>query len=389
MKIKCEYCDSMFDDTLEKCPSCGAPNPNVRRSTSDQPTTIEGLKEWYASKGLPPEEVTRFFIGKDYRGAKAFGIYRDERTGNFVVYKNKADGSRAVRYEGTDEAYAVNELLTRLKQEILQQKAANLNKPGGGSGGNGSGGNRRKKKNSGASVFAFFFILFVMAVPFGALFFMRTYEMPSKTGYYRCNDEAYYRHLLFYHYTSGDGWAVFDPEKNDWRETVVYPSGKFDKQRNAKRYFLSEEYDPSYGGYDFKDSLVYDDYLHGFTVTRGYYAYNDQVYYHMKSDNDMGWYVYNADDGDWDDVFFSDVPADLKHQSVAQDFWYTPDWDSETQITDFTETEDYQDYQEELRRAEEARERQQNDTSYDNDNDYSWDSDDSWDSGGTDWDSDW
>ena len=109
----------------------------------------------------------------------------------------------------------------------------------------------------------------------------------------------------------------------------------------------------------------------------------------MKSDNDMGWYVYNADDGDWDDVFFSDVPADLKHQSVAQDFWYTPDWDSETQITDFTETEDYQDYQEELRRAEEARERQQNDTSYDNDNDYSWDSDDSWDSGGTDWDSDW
>ena len=126
MKIKCEYCESMFDDTLEKCPNCGAPNQNVRRSTSDQPTTIEGLKEWYAAKGLPPEDVTRFFIGKDYRGAKAFGIYKDENSGNFIVYKNKADGTRAVRYEGTDEAYAVNELHTRLKQEILEQKANNI-----------------------------------------------------------------------------------------------------------------------------------------------------------------------------------------------------------------------------------------------------------------------
>ena len=65
MKIKCEYCESMFDDTLENCPACGAPNKNVRRSTPDQPTTIDGLLQWYAAMGLPPEEVTRFFIGKN------------------------------------------------------------------------------------------------------------------------------------------------------------------------------------------------------------------------------------------------------------------------------------------------------------------------------------
>ena len=135
MKIKCEYCGSMFDDTLEKCPSCGATNSNVRRSTSDQPITIEGLKQWYESKGLPPEDVTRFFIGKNYTGARAFGIYKDENTGNFIVYKNKADGSRAVRYEGSDEAFAVNELLTRLKQEILEQKSRNISQGNQSSGG--------------------------------------------------------------------------------------------------------------------------------------------------------------------------------------------------------------------------------------------------------------
>ncbi|MBO4310125.1 MAG: hypothetical protein J5856_03545 [Lachnospiraceae bacterium] len=131
MKISCRYCSSMFEDTLEKCPTCGAPNALVKRSVADQPLTIEEFKKWYASKGLPPSEVTRFFIGRDYREPKAFGIYRDENTDKFIVYKNMADGTRNIRYEGTDEAYAVNELFNRLKQEILEQKAAALRKRSG------------------------------------------------------------------------------------------------------------------------------------------------------------------------------------------------------------------------------------------------------------------
>ena len=125
VKIRCEYCGSMMNDTEEACPSCGAPNRNVRRSSGDQPLTIAELKRWDESKGLPPENVTRFFIGKDVREPRAFGVYFDENTGNFVVYKNKDSGARAVRYEGTDEAYAVNELFQRLKQEITQQKMLN------------------------------------------------------------------------------------------------------------------------------------------------------------------------------------------------------------------------------------------------------------------------
>lgn len=128
MKITCSYCKSKFNDTLESCPYCGAENEGVVRTAGGQPITIEQLREWYSSKGLPPYEVTRFFIGENYTKPKAFGIYKDEKTGNFVVYKNKASGERAVRYEGTDEAYAVNELFQRLKQEIIEQKAFNVKK---------------------------------------------------------------------------------------------------------------------------------------------------------------------------------------------------------------------------------------------------------------------
>jgi hypothetical protein len=88
---------------------------------SGEPRTIEDLQQWYQAHQLPSEEVTRFFIGKDVREAKAFGIYRDDN-GDFVVYKNKADGTRAVRYQGSDEAYAVNELYQRLRSEIADQK---------------------------------------------------------------------------------------------------------------------------------------------------------------------------------------------------------------------------------------------------------------------------
>ena len=71
---------------------------------------------------LPLEEM-RTFIGEDYKGAKAFGIYKDETDGTFVVYKNKEDGTRAVRYKGSDEAYAVNELYQKMKERVAVQKA--------------------------------------------------------------------------------------------------------------------------------------------------------------------------------------------------------------------------------------------------------------------------
>ena len=90
MKIKCDYCGNTYEDTLEKCPSCGGPNPSHKND--NRPKTIEELKIWYQERNLPAPEVTRFFIGTDYRQPKAFGIYKDDQ-GVFVSDgKNEKDG---------------------------------------------------------------------------------------------------------------------------------------------------------------------------------------------------------------------------------------------------------------------------------------------------------
>ena len=126
MKIKCEYCGNYLSDTDEKCPNCMAPNEHLKRVGNEVPQTIDELKLWYGEHNLPPEETTRFFIGKDIKEPRAFGVYFDNQTGNYIVYKNKSTGERAIRYEGKDEAYAVNELYLKLKEEIQNQKQLNI-----------------------------------------------------------------------------------------------------------------------------------------------------------------------------------------------------------------------------------------------------------------------
>ena len=111
------------------CPACGhevmeydkfCPTCHAELILTSQPMTIAELQQWYADRNLPPYDVTRFFLGMNVSQARAFGIY--EENGEFIVYKNKDDGSRAIRYRGTDEAYAVNEIFEKLKSEILKQK---------------------------------------------------------------------------------------------------------------------------------------------------------------------------------------------------------------------------------------------------------------------------
>lgn len=122
VKIKCDWCGSWINDFDQVCPNCGGVNNNYNRHANGVPQTIEELKAWAKEMNLPLEEM-RTFIGEDYKGAKAFGIYKDETDGTFVVYKNKEDGTRAVRYKGTDEAYAVNELYQKMKERVVVQKA--------------------------------------------------------------------------------------------------------------------------------------------------------------------------------------------------------------------------------------------------------------------------
>ncbi len=381
MKITCPYCKGLFNDTLEKCPNCGAPNAGVVRKSGGQPITIEELKAWYASKGLPPYETTRFFIGEDYKKPRAFGIYQDEKSGEFVVYKNKDSGARAVRYRGTDEAYAVNELYQRLKQEIIQQKRANIESR------NNAWNQKRVPKRPSSCLLSAIIVgglpLFFLLLGVISLFVQ---DLP-KDGYYLYDKTLYYHydhiqpddHSDWFWYDAADGWS--GPQK----EAAVPEALRKNKQ--AKSHFLSKEFPPLRQEPAFLDSILYHDIESAYRSETGYYQYQDQTYYHLYDDIYSGWYSYDAEDGDWYEYSYEDIPYELQHNLTSEDFYYTPTWDSSTQITDFADTEIYQDYLDEQAKAAQSEKRDDYDD--DDDYDYSWDSNDSWDSGSTDWDSDW
>lgn len=128
MKIPCYYCGQMISDTEQNCPYCGGANRNVKRGADNIPATIQELKDYCEAHHLPLQAM-RVFIGENYQGAKAYGIYQDKSTNHFIVYKNKADGSRAIRYEGNDEAYAVNELYLKINARVAEQKNTSALKP--------------------------------------------------------------------------------------------------------------------------------------------------------------------------------------------------------------------------------------------------------------------
>lgn len=398
MKIKCRYCGAYINDTCDVCPKCGAQNEDVVRTTKSQPKTIEELKEWYSDRGLPGYEVTRFFIGQNYKKPRAFGIYKDESTGNFVVYKNKDNGQRAVRYEGTDEAYAVNEIFQRLKQEIIEQKMNNVKKAkSGDTSSSGSdkpkGGLRAFLKNGtfAASMVKFILVaLGIMLAPIVLIIVVgiviAIVENEPKQGYYNYDGNTYYFCEKDY---GDDYYNWYEYEADTWDGPIYRDNMPKDlrKKNHAKNYFIQSEWDNTLGCSNFNDTIYYADIQKGFNNTdSGYYKCDDTYYYHMDNSYYSGWYYY-SDTDDWQSTDYSNVPDDLKHPSLAPDFYYTPTWDASTQTTDFMESAVYEEYQEEQARIEAERQAQRESSS--SDSDYDWDSSDSWDSGSTDWDSDW
>jgi len=244
MKVKCNYCDQLIEDNLNYCPYCGGSMPTSNRTASGQPKTIAELQDWYKAHNLPPENVTRFFIGKDIKEPKAFGIYRDAN-GDFVVYKNKSTGERAIRYQGSDEGYAVNELYQKLRTEIADQKsrsaAARTHQPTHSTG-------KQKSGSFIGSILAFFFLSkfgITILVLLVAFIFAALDNSPSR-GYYRYGGNDYY-------YQSGT-WYSYDEYDDNW--DVVNDGGFLNDviyDDTASDYRI---YDHS--GMDFEDSSWYD-----------------------------------------------------------------------------------------------------------------------------------
>ena len=260
MQIKCNYCGALIEETSETCPKCGAPLSGSHRTAKEQPKTIAELQEWYVAHHLPPEEITRFFIGKNITEPKAFGIYRDDN-GDFVVYKNKSTGERAIRYKGADEQYAVNELYQRLKAEIADQKG---NRP---SSQQPVVDNTKKKKKKKGCLIAII-ILCVIGI-LGAIF-----DKTPPNGYYNYHGTQYYH--------QGSSWYYYNKEKDDW-----FPSTEeidIDK-KNAKDFQTDQHY-----GKDFESSSWYDSGSHS----------DDNDSWDNDSDWDSGSDSWDSGSTDWD-----------------------------------------------------------------------------------------
>ena len=235
-----------------------------------KPKTIGELLEFCNQKELPLRTM-RFFIGEDYPEPKAFGIFQDA-DGDFVVYKNKADGSRAIRYKGSDEAHAVSEIYEKMRSEIASRKTARggsgampIFRNGGNTAAYDANSPEAKKKKKKLIIE----LSLLLAMIIACLVFLAVTDKPDpKRGYYRNRGN--------YYYYDTDDWYIFDGY--DWDIIDDYDPGFEDY---SDRY-VSEDFNDEYNVGDFKNSEYYD----------GYYERSPSY-----DDDNNDW---DYDDDDWD-----------------------------------------------------------------------------------------
>ncbi len=264
------------------------------------PKTIEELQAFCRAQHMPLRKM-RFFIGEDTREAMAFGIYRDGD--EVVVYKNKANGERAVRYRGRFEERGVKELYDKLLEECHKRGIYPEGKPVTHAGSRSSSGTRSggsstpaKRTRSGCLFFALEhpFRLFLILILLGVIVTACSGSIGhSKDGYYQIPGDD----LVYYHY--GDDW-YYTLNENDagyWYEADSFPEEDFET------YSLGDDWDMSWGVSDFQESSTWDD-LHSSSYDSSYSSSNDSDYDSWDSgDTDWGGSDYDSWDSggtDWD-----------------------------------------------------------------------------------------
>ncbi|MBR5420732.1 MAG: hypothetical protein IK115_06245 [Lachnospiraceae bacterium] len=254
MDVKCGYCDSFFDDTLEKCPNCGATNENIRRISDGIPKTIAELQQYCVDHKVPVQQM-HFHIGEDYKGAKAYGIYREGE--KVIVYKNKADGSRAVRYSGKDEAYAVNEIFQKMRTEYNGHKEANAGRQQMSPQKQAERAAyqqklaQRRKENRKNRILGITILVLV-----GIFLIIAIANQKPGYGYYNYKNEYYYQRPngSWYLYNNYD-WEPVSAPLDDMSD--YYSGSYWDSDYNIGNFADSSYYDPS--DYSSSSSSSYDD----------------------------------------------------------------------------------------------------------------------------------
>lgn len=270
MDKRCYHCGEPLSPRDKVCPRCGADANESRK-----PRTIYELRAYCAQKRVPLEKI-RFFIDEDYREPKAFGIYQDDE-GQFVVYKNKADGTRAIRYRGPDEAHAVNEILQKLDSEVELRrgnKGVSRKIP------ERSAARRRRSSSVKGALTAVFITTIILVVSIILFAFISLRNTPRR-GYYHYDGSDYYYYNDWYRY-----------EDDEW-----VPAGYVDDQLEEDfRDYRTDTYD---GEQSFEDSFWYD-----YEYERSH-SDDDDDDYDWDDDDDYDW-----DDDDWDDWDSDDTDWD-------------------------------------------------------------------------------
>lgn len=236
MNVKCEYCGAIIGENDEKCYRCGTVNHYFQRKNKE-PKTIEDLKDWYRYNNLPNETITRFFIGRDYKFQEAYGIYKDNATGDIVIYENKLGGERVIHYSGKDETYAVEKYFTNLREKTSDPKE------------------RKRYEKVSKSIrrpitwkeFCVFIIISLLVIiGFNSIGFLHKKLFVPQNGYYLCENEYYY------YYRESGYWFWYDNHFG-WQQ-VKAPK---ELEKNSNDYFKSSVYDSKLGIDNFEDSGYY------------------------------------------------------------------------------------------------------------------------------------
>ncbi len=278
----CNHCGKPLPDDAAVCPYCGeALTENIRLTKI--PETIEELQAFCAAHKMPLDAM-RFFIGEDFRGARAFGIFKRE-DGTCVVYKNKADGSRAVRYEGPDEKHAVREIYEKIKSETdLRRGVSAASAPARGAGAPADDDEPMKPWQIAAGGLLVFWkpIVIVLAA---VLLFRWIGNTPDR-GYYRYRDDTYYY--------QNHGWYLYNALSNDWEQTYDVPEAL---EKDYDDYYQSETYDSGYALSDFTDSGYYEEDTGFFSDLFDSDSSYDDYDWDSGDDSWSGW---DSSDTDWD-----------------------------------------------------------------------------------------
>ncbi len=276
--------------------------------------SIQDILQLASQYGMPLERM-RFFIGVNNTEPKCFGIYQDD-AGYWVVYKNKANGERAVRYRGRDEAEASQIIWDKIEEEIKkrkkekdwwqhQQDLANdpeyaeeyerelenrVLKPRYGT-------RRNQPKNKMKTVMTSVFIIAMLASAAAGLSGRIRHSSRPSSGYYTHDSELYY-----YQYPS---WYIWDSYAGDWDtyDYDAYYDNDWHDWNYDGRYYVYEGEDDNY--YSFQNS----DYFNSYSSSSS-----------SSSDYDSDW------SSDWDSSWDSDDDYDYDYSDWDSS---DTDWDSD------------------------------------------------------------